>query len=470
MKINSIRKPTFFESVVPFIAMSLFLGIGYSFLKLRIEVLLISAAAVAAFIGLRIGYTWKELENGIFDAIRKGLPAILIVITVGALIGSWIASGTIPMLIYYGLKIISPQFYLFTACLVSSLIALVTGTSYGTIGTIGVAFIGIAHGLNIPLGQAGGALISGAYFGDKISPFSDTTNLAPIAAQSNLYDHIKHMLWTTSPAMLIGLTVYFLLGIFSHSQGNLSLEKAELFSSVIEANYKFSILLLLPPIITLYLAVKQKPILPGMFLSTAVAVILGIFLQNESLKSSIDIIVMGYKANTQNAMVDMLLSRGGMRSMMTITLITFSAFSFGGIMRQTRMLEVILEHLLKIANTVGKLIAASVVGSISTALLTGSAFLSILIPGELFAPAYKKFNLAAKNLSRTTEDSGTVIVPLIPWASAGVFMSGTLGVSTLDYAPWAFMNYLGFIFAIIYGFTGFAIAPKINDDETVTGS
>ncbi len=470
MNKNNVRKPTLFESLIPFIAMAFFLGIGYTFFKLRIEVLLIAAAAVAAFIGLRIGYSWKELETGIFDAIRKGLPAILIVITVGAVIGSWIAAGTIPMLIYYGLKLISPQFYLFTACLVSSLIALVTGTSYGTIGTIGVAFIGIAHGLNIPLGQAAGALVSGAYFGDKMSPFSDTTNLAPIAAQSNLYDHIKHMLWTTSPAMLIGLTVYFLLGVFSHSQGNLSLEKAELFSSVIEANYKFSLFLFLPPAITLYSAIKQKPILPGMLLSTAVAVVLGIFLQGETLKSSVDIIVVGYTANTNNEMVDMLLSRGGMRTMMTITLITFSAFSFGGIMRQTKMLEVILEHLLLIANTVGKLVTATVLSSISTAFLTGSAFLSILIPGELFAPAYKKFNLAAKNLSRTTEDSGTVIVPLVPWTSAGVFMAGTLGVSTMDYAPWAIMNYLGFIFAIIYGFTGFAIAPKINDDETVPGS
>jgi NhaC family Na+:H+ antiporter len=180
--------------------------------------------------------------------------------------------------------------------------------------------------------------------------------------------------------------------------------------------------------------------------------------------------VTGYEANTGLDNVDKLLSRGGMVNMMHVTLIAFCAFAFGGIIQKTGMLDVLLEHLLKVANTVGKLIASSVASSIAVAMLTGSSFLSILIPGELFSPAYRKFNLAAKNLSRTTEDSGTVIVPLVPWSIAGVFMAGTLGVDTLDYAPWAFMCYFGFIFALIYGFTGFAIAPKIRDDETIPGS
>ena len=214
MSNNTKKKPTFIQSLIPLFAIAILLGGGYGYLKLDIEVLLIAAAAVAGLIALQLGYNYKEIQDGILEAMMKGMPAMLIVIVVGALIGSWIAAGTIPMLIYYGLKIISPQYFLVTACVVCSVISLVTGTSYGTVGTVGVA-----QGLGIPLGQAGGAIVAGAYFGDKLSPFSDTTNLAPIAAQSNLFDHIKHMLWTTTPAWLLGLVVYFFLGIFSKSGG-----------------------------------------------------------------------------------------------------------------------------------------------------------------------------------------------------------------------------------------------------------
>lgn len=467
---NHKKTPTFAQSVTPLIAIALFLGIGYGVLRLNAEILLIAAATVAGIIAVRLGYNYKEIEKGILESMMKGMPAMLIVIVVGALIGSWIAAGTIPMLIYYGLKIINPKFFLVTACIVSSVISVVTGTSYGTVGTIGVAFIGIAHGLNIQLPQAAGAIVAGAYFGDKLSPFSDTTNLAPIAAQSNLFDHIRHLLWTTTPAWLIGLTVYFLIGIFSSTTGEASLAQTETIMNVIKSNFQFHLLLLLPAIITLYMAIRKKPVIPGMLLSASVAVLLAMFIQNVDLQTAIKSMVTGYVANTDQELVDNLLTRGGMVSMMHVTLIAFCAFAFGGIVQTTGMLDILLERLLKIANTTGKLIASTVAAGITTAMMTGSSFLSILIPGELFAPAYKKNNLAAKNLSRTTEDSGTVVVPLVPWSIAGVFMAGTLGVDTLAYAKWAVMCYTGFIFAIAYGFTGFTIAPKVREDETTPGS
>ena len=467
---NHKKTPTFLQSLTPLIAIAIFLGFGYGVLRLNAEILLIAAATVAGIIALRLGYNYKEIEKGILASMMKGMPAMLIVIVVGALIGSWIAAGTIPMLIYYGLKIINPKFFLVTACIVSSVISVVTGTSYGTVGTIGVAFIGIAHGLNIPLPQAAGAIVAGAYFGDKLSPFSDTTNLAPIAAQSNLFDHIRHLLWTTTPAWLLGLTVYFFIGLFSSTTGEASLTQTETMMNVIQSNFEFHWLLVLPAIITLYLAIKKKPIIPGMLFSALVAVLLAIFIQHVDLQTAVKSMVTGYEAQTSNELVDKLLTRGGMVSMMHVTLIAFCAFAFGGIIQTTGMLDVLLERLLKIANTTGKLIASTVAAGITTAMMTGSSFLSILIPGELFAPAYKKNNLAAKNLSRTTEDSGTVVVPLIPWSIAGVFMAGTLGVDTLAYAKWAVMCYTGFIFAVIYGFTGFAIAPKIREDETTPGS
>ena len=199
--------PTLFQSLIPLISIALFLGVGYGVFHFRIEFLLIAAAAVSGVIALRLGYTYKEMEQGIVHSISKGMPAMMVVIVVGMLIGTWMSSGAIPMMIYYGLKIISPSMYLVTACVVCSIISVVTGTSYGTAGTVGVAFIGIAQGLGIPLSHAAGAIVAGAYFGDKLSPFSDTTNLAPIAAGSNLFDHIKHMLWTTLPAWVAGLVI-----------------------------------------------------------------------------------------------------------------------------------------------------------------------------------------------------------------------------------------------------------------------
>ena len=462
------RRPTFGEAMTPLVAIALLLGVGYGLLRLRAEVLLIAAAVVAGLIGRRLGYTYRELEQGIVGSLAKGLPAMLIVIVVGALIGSWIAAGTIPMLVYYGLEMISPRFFLLTAYLVCSFISLVTGTSYGTAGTLGVAFIGIAHGLGIPLGQAAGAIVAGAYFGDKLSPFSDTTNLAPIAARANLFDHIRHMLWTTTPAWALGLAVYAVLGLGS-AGGGASLETAALREAVRGA-FAFNLLLLLPAVITLAAALLKRPVIPGMLLSSGVAVLLALVFQGSSLVDAVASLVTGFTSTTGNVAVDTLLTRGGMASMMDVTLIAFAAFAFGGIVQVTGMLDVLLERLLRVADSVGKLVTATVAACIATAVMTGSSFLSILIPGELFAPAYRHMGLAAKNLSRTTEDSGTVVMPLIPWSIAGVYMAGTLGVPVLDYAPWAVMCYTGFGFALLFGWTGFAIAPRVNDDETVPGS
>lgn len=463
------RKPSFFESLLPLICIALFLGVGYGIFKLKAEILLIAAAFVSGLIALRLGYTWREMEQGIVESISKGMPAMLIVICVGLLIGSWIACGTIPMLVFYGLKIISPKLFLVTACIVCSIVSLFTGTSWGTVGTMGVAFMGIAHGLGIPPGAAAGAIVAGSYFGDKLSPFSDTTNLAPIAAKSNLFDHIKHMLWTTTPAWLIGLVVYYFAGR-THASATLDTSQMEVILNTVRENFEFHWLLLLPPALVLYFAVRKKPTIPGMIISSFLATILGIFFQKASLANMVTAMTLGYQLNSGIEVVDKLFTRGGMAGMMHVTLIAFCAFAFAGIVQKAGMLDVLLAKLLKVAKTTGALVASVVASCVSVALMTGSSFLSILIPGELFAPAFKSRGLAAKNLSRTTEDSGTVVVPLVPWSMAGVFMAGTLDVPTLSYLPWAVMCYLGMVFALIYGFTGFAIAPKIQEDETVVGS
>jgi len=309
--LKSNRKPTFFESLLPLIFITLFLGIGYGIFKLRAEILLIAAAFVSGLIALRLGYTWQELEQGIVESISKAMPAMLIVICVGLLIGSWIACGTIPMLVYYGLKIISPNLFLVTACIVCSVVSLFTGTSWGTVGTMGVAFIGIAHGLGIPLGAAAGAIVAGSYFGDKISPFSDTTNLAPIAAKSNLFDHIKHMLWTTTPAWLIGLVVYFFVGR-SYAIRTFEANQMEIILNTIRTHFHFHWLLLLPPILILYFAVRKKPTIPGMIITSLVATLLGLIIQKVSLKNMVLAMTLGYESATGVEVVDRLFTRGGM--------------------------------------------------------------------------------------------------------------------------------------------------------------
>jgi NhaC family Na+:H+ antiporter len=462
------HKPSLLVSLIPLLIMMLLLIIGYGIFRIGVEVLLVIAAFLTGLIARFIGFSWDLMQKGIVQSITKALPAMLIVIVVGILIGSWIISGTIPMLIYYGLKLISPRYFLLSACLVCSIISVFTGTSWGTVGTVGIAFIGVAEGLNIPLPQAAGAIISGAYFGDKLSPFSDTTNLAPIAAGSNLFDHIKHMLWTTAPAWFIGLVIYLVLGLVFHT-GEKIFIPVELLSGLKE-NFTFNILLLLPPVVVLFFAVRKFPTIPGMLISSLTAVILAVIFQRVNLAEALTTLTHGFQSQTGVADLDRLLSRGGMMSMMGVTLIAFCAFGFAGIMQSTGMLDRILSSLSQFTRTTGRLVASTVLSCISVASMTGSSFLSIIIPGELFSPLYKAKNLAAKNLSRTTEDSGTVIVPLIPWSMAAVFMTGTLGVPTLQYLPWTFMNYIGFVFALVYGFSGIGIAPKIRDDETQPGS
>jgi NhaC family Na+:H+ antiporter len=463
------KEPNLVIALIPLIAMGILLGVGYGVYKIAAQVLLVAAAFITGILGLILRFKWKEMEEGIVNSIHKAMPAILIMLCVGILIGSWIACGTIPMVIYYGLKLISPQYFLVTACFVCSLTSLATGTSWGTIGTLGVAFMGIAMGLGIPLGPAAGAIVAGAYFGDKMSPFSDVTNLAPVAAGSNLFDHIKHMLWSATPAWLIGLAIYFFVGL-RYGGEKVESEKMTLITQTLKDNFNFNVLLLLPMAIVFYFAFTKKPTIPGMLISSFVAGILAVIFQKASITDVATAMNTGYQAQTGVAEVDALISRGGLMSMMETQLIAFTAFSFGGIMQRTGLLSVILDRVMKFANKIWSIVLTTIISSIVTAMLTASSYLSMIIPGELLSPIYKKKGLAAKNLSRIIEESGAIIVPLIPWSMAGAFITGTIGVSPATYLPWAIMNYTAVIILALYGFTGFTMAPKIREDETQIGS
>jgi len=461
--------PKFGVVFTPLIAMALLLGVGYGVYQIKAQVLLVSAAFITGTLGLILGFKWKDMERGIVDSIHKAMPAILIMLSVGILVGSWMASGTIPMVIYYGLKLISPQFFLPTACVVCSVVAVASGTSWGTIGTVGVAFMGIAMGLGIPLAPAAGAIVAGAYFGDKMSPLSDIPNLATVISGSNLFDHIKHMMWSAVPAWLTGLAVYFFVGL-SYGARAVESETLDLILSTLRANYAFNVWLLMPMAVIFYFAAAKKPTIPAMILSSLAAGVLAVVFQKASIPLVAAAMNSGLPARTGVEVVDRLLSKGGMMSMMETQLIAFTAFSFGGIMQKTGCLAVILDRVMRFTQKVWSLVLTTIGAAILSALITGSSYLSMILPADLLGPAYKKKGLAAKNLSRIIEESGGIIVPLVPWSMAGVYITGTIGVSTFEYLPWAFMNYLSVVVLAVFGLTGFTMAPKIREDETQAGS
>lgn len=457
------KKPTFAQAVTPIIFMMVTLVVGVGYMKLKAEPILILVAFLSGIIAMRLGYSWDDMQKGIVEKISMSMPAILILWSVGALIGSWMFSGVIPMIIYYGVEIINPKFLLVTAFLITAVFSTITGTSWGSVGTIGVAIMGIAGGLGVSLPATAGAVVAGSYFGDKLSPLSDTTNLAPLAAGSTLYDHIKHMLYTTIPATIVSLIVYFVAGLGSSGAGSTA-EAVNLLQTNLDAMFNWNILLLIPVVLILVGSLVKWPTIPTMLGSALIAVVIGIFLQGFTLKngflsliSGFNVTMTGYEGELTKDILT-LLNRGGAVSMAGTTILVFCAMGFAGIMSISGMLDVVLEAITSRVKSTSGIIISTIASCFTVAFVTGNSYLSILLPGQLFNSVYEKYNLQAKNLSRTLEDSGTVLVPLIPWSAAGAYMTATLGVETLAYLPWAVMCYMGIVFAIILAVTGIGIA------------
>ena len=463
------KTPTLGQSLFPIVFMVLALAIGYGYFGFRTEPILVASAFVAGTIALKLGYGWKEMEGAIVEKITKAMPATLVLWSVGFLIGSWMFSGTVPMIIYYGVQIVNPKFLLVSAFIITALVSTVTGTSWGAAGTIGVAIMGIAGGLGISLPATAGAIVAGAYFGDKVSPLSDTTNLAPIAAGSELYEHIKHMFYTTIPAAIISIIVYLIVGLNSSGQTT-NPETVATMLSQLDSMYSWNILLLLPVFIIIFGSVKKWPAVPTMLSASFVSIILGIFIQGFALKDGLASLVKGFNVGmtgTETKIiweVTRLINRGGVVSVTGTTVLIFCAMGFAGIISVTGMLDTVLNSILKRVRSDSGIILSTIFSCFTMAFVTGSSYLSILIPGELFKNTYIKRGLHPKNLSRTLEDSGTVLVPLVPWSAAGAYMAATLGVPTFQYLPWAVLNYVGIIVAIILAITGIGVT-KLKDEE-----
>ena len=467
---NSIKKePSFLLALTPILVMIVGLALGVGYMKLKVEPIILIAALVAGGIAWRLGYSWSELQEGVIEKISSSLPALMILWAVGLLIGSWVFSGTIPMIIYYGVDLISPQYLVLTAFIIAAIISTVTGTSWGSAGTVGVAIMGIAQGLDVNLAATAGAVVAGAYFGDKLSPLSDTTNLAPIAAGSELYEHIRHMFYTTIPATIVALAAYLFFGSAAAGGGANVSESVLLLQSQLDKIFHWNILLLLPVFLVLAGSVLKWPTIPVMIIASLFSVALGVIIQGFSLKNGFISVMTGFNVTMSGVEIEFskditkLLNRGGVSSVNSTTILVICAMGFAGIISKTGMLTKVLHTIMAKVKSAAGVIISTIGSCLTVAFVTGSSYLSILIPGEMFKDFYKEKKLAAKNLSRTLEDSGTVIVPLIPWSAAGAYMTATLGVPTVEYLPWAILNYMGVVFAIILALTGIGIA-KINKD------
>lgn len=457
MSSPNAQSPGLGKSLVPIIFLIGFLFVGIYVLEGSPHIPLILAAAVSALLGISNGFGWKGLEDSIVKSISISMPAILILMAIGMLIGAWVASGIVPLMIYYGLKILSPGIFLVATCLICSIVSFATGSSWSTAGTVGVALIGIGQGLDLPLSMVAGAIVSGAYFGDKLSPLSDTTNLAPAVAGSELFEHIRHMLYTTVPSLVIALILYGILGarISNHAA---SMEKVETLSNALQSLFNLSPWLLLAPLVVLVLIVMRVPALPSLLAGGFSGAILGVLTQDISVGSMFVAMQEGYVSHTGNAQVDELLSRGGLESMLWTISLILCAMSFGGLMEGTGMLGVLSDSVLKLASTTGRLVATTVFTCIGMNIVAPDQYLSIIVPGRMYKDAFAQSGLAAKNLSRCLEDAGTLSSPLIPWNTCGATMMAALAVNPFVYLPFAFLNLINPILSLIYGFTGWTMA------------
>lgn len=451
------KQATLGHAFIPIIVLMVVLAVAIIGFEADPHIPLLVGIIVATLVAMfSLGYTWEEVEKGAIETIQLSMQAILILMIIGSLIGTWILSGTVPAMIYYGLQLLSPSIFLVATLLICSIVSLATGSSWTTAGTVGIALIGVGQGLGIPTPIVAGCIVSGAYFGDKMSPLSDTTNLAPAMAGSTLFEHIRYMFYTTVPSYLIAMILYGIIGA-RYAGRALDTANIDMILNAISSNFNISPLLILPPIIVIILVLLKIPALPGLVSGTVLGGLFAALFQGAGLGDIIDAAHYGVVVETGMELVDDLLSGGGLDGMMWTVSLILLAMVFGGIMERTGMLQAIGNAILKFANSTGSLITATILTSVAVNILAADQYLAIVIPGRMYKSVYDERGLEPRLLSRTLEDAGTLTSPLIPWNTCGAFMQSALSVSPLQFAPFAFLNILNPIVAIIYGYTGFSI-------------
>ncbi|MCH8335998.1 MAG: Na+/H+ antiporter NhaC [Proteobacteria bacterium] len=478
------KSPTLFDALIPIAALVLMLAIsvylfGSDSSSGPNQIVLTMAAAVASIVAIRNGHKWFDLQRAIIEGISTAMIAILILLSVGALIGTWLMAGTVPSLIYYGMQMLSPQWFFAAACLICAIAALATGSSWTVAGTLGVALIGVSMGLGLSPAIAAGAIVSGAYFGDKMSPLSDTTNLAPAVVGTDIFTHIRHMVWTTGPSFTVALVLFALIGLGTDPQAD-SPALAQLMLTL-DQSFNISALALLPLAVVFYMAYKKIPPLPTILFGALLGGVLAVILQPEAVLRFADspelsrgmamtkgvwlALSDGYVSTTGVAEVDNLLTRGGMSSMLVTIWLIMTALAFGAVLEHAGMLQRLVDGALKRAKSTGSLITTVVLSCIGINIVAADQYIAIVLPGKMYRAEFARRRLEPKNLSRIIEDAGTLTSPLVPWNTCGAYMAATLGVTTLAYLPFAFFNLINPLVSIIYGFTGFTIVKMDEADE-----
>lgn len=430
--------------------------IGVAYLKANVATCLMISGLLSIYLALAFGCKWGDLEKNIGEAINTVYIGIFIMMLVGMLIGSWMSAGTVPLLMYYGLLYIPPSIFLVATCLLCSVMSIMTGTSWGTVGTIGIALIGVAEGLGIPLPYTVGAIVVGALVGDKLSPLSDTTVLAPTVSGANIYEHIKSMLFTTVPALVVSLALYGILGA-KYGNGTVDGENYNAILTTLKECFNLNPIVLIPPVLVLVLILMKKPTIPVFGIGIFVAGIIAMAVQGMSLTDVIGACASGFKMETGNDLVDSMVNRGGMLNMMsTISIIIAAALLSGGL-KTAGVFDMLLETMQKVAKSTRTVLGGSYLLHLILCTLTGSYFVTFSIVGPMLGPVFDKYDLNRKNLSRMLEDTGTTFAPLVPWSTFSIYILGTLGVSSYDYVLYSPLTYMGLVFAAIYIITGFGI-------------
>lgn len=463
------KAPSLFDALLPllFLVVALVLSLRYfgedaSYGPNQLALML--AALVVMAVGLKNGLRWQELEQGIHAAMQVVFGPSLILLAVGLMIALWVAAGIVPTLVHYGLLLMQPSWFYAASCLVCAVVSLSIGSSWTTAASVGVALMGTAGAFGLSPAIAAGAVVSGAYFGDKMSPLSDTTNLAPAVVGVDLFEHVRHMGWTGVPALALALLLFLVLGRGAGAAADpVQLAQTQAF---LAQNFTIGWYLLLPLLMLFLLAWRRMPALPALVLAALAGALFALLFQpqifepgSSRLQQLWEIGVGGFESATGDFIMDELLSGGGAGNMLETIWLILSAVFFGAAMEKTGLLQVLIRGILRAVHGTAALITATVLTCIGANIVTGDQYISIVLPGRMFREAYREFRLAPVNLSRALEDSATVTSALVPWNTCGAFMAAALGVATLDYLPYAFFNLAMPCISILYGLLHFRILP-----------
>ena len=456
---KTTRKANLFEAMLSLLFLIAIMAVGIIVFGVDPHIPMFIGVVGAALMALWLGYEWENIEKFMMEGITRALQSVIILIIIGILVGMWIDAGVVPSMIYYGLQILSPGIFFIACVLICSITSLATGSSWGTMGTMGLALMGIGFGLGMAPGMTAGAVLSGAYFGDKMSPLSDTTNLAPAMAGTDVMTHVKFMLLPTGVTYVICLIFFGVLGFLQHTSGAADLSAVEEICGALQGRFTISPILLLPPVVVIVAVALKVPAIPGIALGILSGAILGLIVQPEcTLGTLLDTGMYGFVPETGVEAVDDLLEAGGLMGMMFSVSLTILAMMFGGIMEATGQLEVIVSKLLKLVKGPASLVALTEVTCVLSNATMPEQYISIVIPGRMYAEEYRKMGLHPKTLSNALEGAGTVTSALIPWNTCGVYIEETLGIGVAQYGPWAVFNWLMPIMNIALAVPGLTIA------------